>query len=37
MHVVGHVHLNLVPACGPCNYGRRQGQIRQPERTSRDW
>lgn len=20
---VGHPHLSLVPACGPCNFGRR--------------
>lgn len=22
MDVVGYPHLNLVPACGPCNFGR---------------
>lgn len=25
MHVVGHPHLNLVPACRRCNFGRRAG------------
>jgi len=25
MHVVGHPHLQLVPACAPCNLGRRSG------------
>lgn len=33
MELVGH-HLNLVPACGPCNYGRRH---RVPPAPSRQW
>lgn len=24
LEVVGHPHLSLVPACGPCNFGRRR-------------
>lgn len=33
-------HLNLVPACGPCNYGRRNGfggGRDTPPRRSRVW
>lgn len=45
IHVVGQEHLNLVPACAPCNYGRRTGTIRYgpygrmsgPSRHSRVW
>jgi len=35
--VVGHPHLSLVPACGPCNYGRRAAARVAPLGPSRDW
>jgi hypothetical protein len=36
IHVVGHPHLSLVPACGPCNFGRRGGETRHST-PSRPW
>lgn len=35
MEQVGHAHLNLVPACAPCNYGRRNHRPSAPP--SREW
>jgi hypothetical protein len=35
MEEVGHPHLNLVPACGPCNFGRRRKMRMSPP--SRSW
>jgi 5-methylcytosine-specific restriction endonuclease McrA len=32
---VGHPHLNLVPACGPCNFGRSNSKAPPPP--SRVW
>ncbi|MEJ7763872.1 MAG: hypothetical protein WKF86_00085 [Acidimicrobiales bacterium] len=40
MHVVGYPHLNLVPACGPCNYGRGNRDRHGPPiktKTTRRW
>lgn len=38
---VGHPHLSLVPACGPCNYGRsnRKRRVNETPRgtPSREW
>lgn len=31
---VGHPHLSIVPACGPCNFGRRHPAPASP---SREW
>lgn len=32
---VGYPHLNLVPACGPCNFGRKRTQ--RHSTPSRSW
>lgn len=41
MEVTGVPHLNLVPACKPCNYGRRKQYLRPARRItaqpSRAW
>lgn len=34
---VGHPHLNLVPACRPCNLGRRGGVSNAVARPSGVW
>ena len=36
IQVAGRPHLNLVPACAPCNYGRRPAQPTSAP-PSRDW
>jgi hypothetical protein len=33
----GRPHLNLVPACAPCNYGRRPLEERTYPGPSREW
>ena len=37
MEVCGYRHLNLVPACGPCNFGRKQNPLPRRTTPSRSW
>ncbi len=38
MEAVGRPHLNLVPSCAPCNYGRRHRLDKPPSPgPSREW
>lgn len=34
---VGHPHLSLVPACGPCNFGHKAKRASRYPGPSRDW
>lgn len=36
IHEVGTAHLNLVPACARCNYGRKQREQKTAS-PSREW
>lgn len=37
LSVVGENHLKLVPACKPCNFGRRGTPISAAAKPSRPW
>lgn len=37
IEVAGGPHLQLVPACQKCNYGRRTKYLNRPAKPSRAW
>lgn len=37
LEVVGYHHLNLVPACGPCNFGHANRTAKTYPGASRQW